>query len=317
MNNIPEEYSDEEINLLDYWRVIWKWKYFIILLVFITSLTSAIHSLSKIDIFQATAIISPLSEDKSSGGLSILTQQLGGLPGISLPPSTSVSEIMNLFNSNMIREKMIERYDLFPILFPDRWDKEKKEWKKEVESGFSLNPFLLIKNITELIKPKKINSNPLSKKDSSGPSLWDGLRTLNSIYIIKSKENTISISAEFPNPEMTVNLVNYIISTLTEHISSEAKQSANIKRRYLEEQLRTTADPIIRQKIYTLISQQVETAMMSEMKEEFAFKVIDPARVPDRRIRPDRSQTVLLSIIVSFFLGIFLAFFFEYILKKL
>ncbi|MBM2839369.1 MAG: putative rane protein [Deltaproteobacteria bacterium] len=55
--------------------------------------------------------------------------------------------------------------------------------------------------------------------------------------------------------------------------------------------------------------------MMSEVKENFAFKVIDPPKVPDKKIKPKRSQMVMLSLVTSLFAGIFIAFFLEYIAK--
>ena len=283
MNN-QEESFEEEINLLDYWRVIWKRKILIISVIFLITLISVIISINAIEIYQTTAIISPLREEKGGGGMSLLSQQFGGLgsiAGISLPSSKSSTEIMNLLNSNMIREKMIRKYNLLPVLFSEKWDKEKKEW---------------------INKP---------------PTMWDGIRSLSSRIKVTNniKADTITVSAEFHNPEITVILVDDLLSTLTEHMSNESKKSALIKRRYLEDQLRSTSDPIIRQKIYNLISQQVETAMMSEMNEYFAYKVIDPPRVPDRRIRPNKRKTVVLSFIVSSFIGVFLAFFLEYIKK--
>jgi len=61
-----------------------------------------------------------------------------------------------------------------------------------------------------------------------------------------------------------------------------------------------------------MIAQQIETGMMAEVKENFAFKVIDPPMVPDRKIKPKRSKIVLVSLVVSLFLGICAAFFLEY-----
>ncbi|MCC6544181.1 MAG: hypothetical protein IT392_06715, partial [Nitrospirae bacterium] len=158
MNN-QEEYSDEEINLLDYWRVIWKRKILIIIVVFFITLLSAVISFYRTDIYQAKAVISPIGDEKGGGGLSLLSQQFGGLAGISLPASTSSKEIVNLLNSNMIREKMIEKYNLLPVLFSKKWDKDKKGW---------------------IEKP---------------PTMWNGIRALNSIIKVTNniKENTISV----------------------------------------------------------------------------------------------------------------------------
>lgn len=277
---------DDEINLLDYVRVIWKRKFLIIVLVFITVLTTSVMSLFMKNIYQSTAIITPISSKEvgGGGGLSALALQFGGLPGISLPGSSSVSEIVNLLNSNILREKLIEKYNLMPVLFYEKLDGGKKDWKKG---------------------------------ESDAPTVWNGLRMLKGIVKVNNntRDNTIIISVEFHEPEMTAKMAEYFLAALTDHMSSEAKRVAMTNRKYLEEQLGKTADPLIRQKIYNLIATQIETAMMSEVKENFAFKVIDPPRAPDKRIKPKRSQMVMISFMVSLFAGVFLAFFLEYIEK--
>ncbi len=53
--------------------------------------------------------------------------------------------------------------------------------------------------------------------------------------------------------------------------------------------------------------------MMAEVKENFAFKVVDPPKVPDRKIKPKIRKNLVLSFIISLFAGISLAFFIEYI----
>ena len=109
-----------------------------------------------------------------------------------------------------------------------------------------------------------------------------------------AKDNTISVSIELYDPEMSAKMVDYILTALNDHMRSETKRVAQTNREFLEEQLGMTADPLIRQKIYSLIASQIETAMMSELKENFAFKVIDPPKAPDKKIKPKRSQMVML-----------------------
>jgi tyrosine-protein kinase Etk/Wzc len=73
-------------------------------------------------------------------------------------------------------------------------------------------------------------------------------------------------------------------------------------------------DPMVRQKIYALLSKQVETALMAEVKGNI-FKIIDPPKVPDKKIRPKRALMLILAMIMSMFVGVFLAFFLEYLEK--
>ncbi len=67
--------------------------------------------------------------------------------------------------------------------------------------------------------------------------------------------------------------------------------------------------------INTLLTQQYEMAKIDEAKDELAFQVIDPARVPEKRSRPKRRQMVMLAFASSLFIGVFAAFFMEYLEK--
>ncbi len=242
-------------------------------------LTTGIISFRMTNIYQSTAVISPVSSKEGGGGLSAIALQFGGLPGISLPGSaSSSSEILNLMKSNVLREKVIEKYNLLPLLFHEKWSIEKKGWKVE-----------------------------------RVPTLWDGLRAIEGIVKVSNniKDNTITIAADFYDPDIAAKIPEYFLTALNEHLVSEARRVAETNKKYLEEQLVKTADPLIRQKIYNLVAQQIESSMMAEVKENFAFKVIDRPRVPDRKIRPKRAQMLIISFVVSLFAGIFLAFLME------
>ncbi|MBM2839368.1 MAG: putative rane protein, partial [Deltaproteobacteria bacterium] len=162
----------------------------------------------------------------------------GGLPGISLPGSSSSSEIVNFLKSNILREKVIERYNLLPVLFYEKWDEGKKDWEKGEKSGFSLDPFMSIQKVVAAIKPKTQNAKPKTQDDGS-PTVWDGLRMLNGMVKVNNnaKDNTITVSVDFHDPKTAARMVEYFLTTLTDHMSGEAKRVASTNRRHLEEQL--------------------------------------------------------------------------------
>jgi uncharacterized protein involved in exopolysaccharide biosynthesis len=318
MQELPPGYMEEdEINLLDYWRVIWKRRKMIIRLAVVIPVLTAIISLFMTNIYQAKTIIAPISpKEGATGGLtSMLAQQFGGLPGMILPGAASASEIVNLLNSNVLREKIITRYNLLPVLFPDDWDAEKNRWKKEDGWGISLNPRVWISALARMVSPPPPG---LAKKTPGVPDVWDGLRELDDLVSVKNniKDNSITITAEFRDPEMAAKLADYFLTSLTDHMSAEARRVADVNRKYLESQLDATADPFIKQKIYNLIAQQIETSMMAEVKENFAFKVLDPPKPPDKKIKPKRAVIVILSFVMALFIGVFVAFFLEYLEKQ-
>jgi len=195
--------------------------------------------------------------------------------GISTPSTSNVSELVSLLNSNILMEKVIKRYNLLPIFFDN----------------------------------KELNKNPHTDKT------WDGIRFLKDIYKVKynQKDSTIELSAEFKDPRISADILNCILTELTDYMSSEAKRVAETNKKYLESQLDKTSDPFIKTKIYNLIAQQIEQTMLAEVKENFAFKVIDPPKVPDKRTKPKRMLMIMMAFVTSLFVGVVAAFFKEYI----
>ena len=278
-----------------------------------------IRSLFMDNIYQASAVIAPVESKDRAGGMSSLAAQFGGLAGlagISMPGSASLNEIKSLLTSRVLQEKVIDKNNLLPVLFPDDWDAGKGSWKEPEKPMFILAALGdLKKKLTSMAQ-----SNNRAKEagpDQIGPTLWDGLRALDSILNVKvdAKTSMITVSAEFNDPEVAAKIVEYFLAALTDHMSSEAKRVARTNRAYLEEQLNRAAGPVVREKINSMLSQQIETILMAEVKENFAFKVIDRPMAPDRKIKPKRAQMVLLSLFASGFIGIFIAFFREYLEK--
>ena len=79
---------------------------------------------------------------------------------------------------------------------------------------------------------------------------------------------------------------------------------------------RLRRDALIQEKLFELLTQQYELAKIEETKDDITFQVIDPAITPEKRIKPKRTQNVMLAGVVSLFLGVFLVFFLEYLDKQ-
>ncbi len=197
--------------------------------------------------------------------------------GISTAPAANVSEIVRLLKSNILMERVIKRYNLLPVFF------KKDELKEMPEAS----------------------------------RIWNGIRYLKDIFTVNhnQREGIIEISAEFTDPETAADIINYMLTELTDYMSGEARRVAETNKKYLESLINKNTDPLIGQKIYSLIAKQIEMSMMAEVKDNFAFKILDPPKAPDRKIKPKIKMNILLSFFTSLFAAIFLAFFIEYIGK--
>lgn len=191
--------------------------------------------------------------------------------GIAAPQASNASEIVGLLKSNVLMQKILEKHNLYNVLL----------------------------------------TQSESNKMGENEKIWTGIRILKE-DILKvtenKKDNMITVSAQYNDPKIAEKIANATIRELTEHMSGEAKRVAETNKMYLESQINTTSDPYIRTNIYNLIARQIQTAMLAEVKENFAFKVIDPPRVPFKKIKPKRAQMVIIAFVVSLFLGILMAF---------
>ncbi|CAG1066536.1 hypothetical protein BAC1_02154 [uncultured bacterium] len=271
----------DEVDIIDYLLILRRRALLISALSIAGLVLAFAFSLLLEDRFKAKAVISPVKEGGGPPvGLSLLVQQLESVPSMSFSSPSSAPEILALLNSNRLRKKLIERHGLLPVIFSDRWDREKKSWR----AGERV------------------------------PTFHDGLRALERSMSVKHspKDNTITITMESSTAEEAAAMLSRLLTVLNEHLSEEAKRVADSNRRYLESQLKHTPDPLIRQNIYALIAQQIEASMMAGVMENFAFKVIDPPDAPDRRSSPKRHLIALAGFVASMVGGTLLAFVLEF-----
>jgi len=110
-------YDDDEINLLDYWRVIWKYKWLILILTVTSLLVTLIVGLFSPKIYVSTATILTPSEGGGGGGtlLSLLssTGVAQGMAGSSIPSLTPNKDVfMSILKSRTLARKVIEALNL-------------------------------------------------------------------------------------------------------------------------------------------------------------------------------------------------------------
>lgn len=268
-----EERYEDEINLFDIARVILKHKGLIIKTVIIVTVLTVIVSLIMTKVYESKAVLIPVEAEQQGGGM----MNMGGMGavaaqfGIAMPQSSNVAEIVSLLKSDILMQKILEKHNLYNVLF----------------------------------KPKELRGMNENEKT------WKGIRLLKE-SILKvtenKKESIITVSAQYKDPVIAEKIASATIKELTERMTGEAKRVADANRVYLESQVNAAADPYIRTNIYGLIARQIQTAMLAEAKENYAFKVLDPPRVPYKKIKPKRAQMVIIAFVVSLFLGTLLAF---------
>src|SRR3972149_7475900 len=109
--------DDDEINLLDYWRVLVKRKLLIGIIVGVALVGSIIYSLTLPPIYASTASIFPPQQEGSMSGIaSQLSGGLGALAGGFLGGRAPVDQWLAIIKSQVIKDASINCFDLMKVL---------------------------------------------------------------------------------------------------------------------------------------------------------------------------------------------------------
>ena len=276
----PVERGDE-LSLIELWKVLVEYKLLIIVFTALTTLGAIYYASTLPTIYKAEVLMIPASGGGGGGGGG-LSNRLGGLAdmaGVSLGGSSAGAEgeqALARLKTRSFLTKHIKEKNLKPILFADQWDRVEKKWiDKEPSDRDSAE---LLKNMIEA------GSHPRSKA---------GLASL-------------SIEWKNPhNPNKIADIANNLVSSINSHAKDRAILEARDSISFLEKELEQTSIVNSQTILYSLIEQQMGKIMMANIRDEFVFKVIDPA------VNPKHAETkpILMVIFIGIILGIFLASF--------
>ncbi|MDX8380544.1 MAG: Wzz/FepE/Etk N-terminal domain-containing protein [Ghiorsea sp.] len=283
---MPEE---DEIDLLEYWNVIWKKKFLIVGISLISAIVSAGISLTMPNIYRAEALLAPAGGEESKGGLSSMLGGLGGiasLAGVSLGGGGSVDVNLAVLKSREFLWGFVKDEKLMPILFEDDWDAETKQW-------FEGDP-------------------------EKQPTLWDAWRVMTDIILtsVDKDSGLVHLSLDWKDPELAALWVTGLVERLNGHLRKQAVVQSEEKLKYLNDELMKTKIEENRNALFSLISNEQKQAMLANTQQDFAFRTIDPAVVPDEKIKPERSIIVILTMFVAAFLTIIFVFIQEGMRKR-
>lgn len=273
------EPMEDEINLLDLLIVLLKHKKMIAAVVFLAGLLAVGYSLRLTNIYRSECTIVPTAQEKG-GGLAAL----GGLGAMvaseaGLIATGSLEQYDVVLKSRELTNIIVQEHNLLPVLFEKSWDTKSRRWKVQ--------------------KP---------------PTLQDAYGRMQGMLKAtpNKKQNVLSLSFEYKDPNIARSLLNYYVVGLSEFLRRQTLDESTAQQKQLYEQLGRTSDPILKNRLYELIAKQIEKETLARVQEYYSFSVIDPAYVPEKKFKPKRAQICLLSVVVAFFIAVFLAFFLEY-----
>lgn len=266
--------EDDEINLLDYFRVIYKYRRMIVLICAVAVIATAVISFLLPEIYAATASVVPpieilekevdLGADLWIGKKSILGKAID---------VTSVAEIyVGILESRATLDTIIDRFDLMKA-YKVRQYKSDARKKLRKNTTIKATDEGIVAVTVEDRSPKRAAAMAnayIEELDRQNKRLSSGQATSKKVFL--------------------------------EHRLEEIEQDlSNIENMPARE-------ATIKEMLYELLTRQCELAKIEEARSMPTVQTLDEAVVPERKSKPRRMLMVALSAVTSSFVAVLAAF---------
>ena len=270
----PPPQQEDGIGLIELVTVFWQRKLLIVGITFLFAAAGVAYALNATTIFRVEVVLASTERQQGSSGLSGIGI-LSGLTGIT-PGASGWLQAVAEFRSRAFIEEFLSEKDLLPVLFADQWDVANDRWMDDDPEGW--------------------------------PDIRDGVAFFTTqIRSIVEDPNTglITLGIQWTDPELAAVWATELVESINERLRARDLRDSEFRLEYLYGQLEKANLVELRQAISRLIEDQIQTIMLAQSVTEYAFTVIDPARVPKLRIAPRRTFIVILATFLGGTIGVF------------
>lgn len=234
------------------------------------SVIGAFFTFNQPEIFRAEALVSSVNDQNNSGRNSINSQFSGiaNLIGLSSQSSSGAEINTAIMLSGSFLESFIVKNNLMQSIFEEEWDILEKKW------------------INDNIPPIRLAVEKLQ----------------NSVSVEKQLSLSL-VAVEWTDPELAALWANGLIKHLNNHIRQQKIDESEKSINFLRKELIKTSLVNNENMLFAIIEEQTKNIVLANVREEYAFKFIDPAIPPKEKIRPLNIQNIILSGFVGFILG--------------
>ncbi|MDF4782063.1 GNVR domain-containing protein, partial [Vibrio parahaemolyticus] len=112
-----------------------------------------------------------------------------------------------------------------------------------------------------------------------------------------------TVSVQHFSPYLTKQWVNWLIEDINKVMRERTISEVSQNLTYLNTQLQKTSVAEMQSTFYSLIEEQTKSLMLAEVQDEFIFKTVDPAVVPELKSSPNRALICVIGTLLGGILG--------------
>jgi uncharacterized protein involved in exopolysaccharide biosynthesis len=273
-------FYDDELDLRELITRLWRGRWWIGGAALACMLIAAVIAFTTVPIYRAQTVLTAANERDSLGrSLSSALGSLGGLAslaGVDVGGAdAAVEEALAVLQSREFTEKFIRENGLMPQLYASKWDAAGKKWKDTGDVPTFARAFKYFDRDVRVVDRDK-------------------------------KTGLILLQIDWRDRAKAAEWANTLVRMLNEEMRQRAIRQSEASIGFLRNELDATNVMEIREAINRLMEGQIRQRMLANVTQEYAFRVVDRALVPDftDKVRPKKAIMMLVGGMLGAMLGI-------------
>ena len=276
----------DEIDIKSLFKTIFDSKRLIIISTVLFSLIALIYSLSLSNIYQSTALLSPVDDQSGSSKSLNNIGGLASLAGISISSSSggnSNKAITKITTLSFFEENILPNIYLPDLMAVRTWDEESNS--------------VIYRDSNYNVKTGKWKTIPHPQK--SYKAFMDRLQISED-----PKTNFLTISLKHESPYIAKEWTELVVNQINDSFRAKDKLEAEAAMNFLNTQMALTNYTEIKQVVAEILKQKMQQLTLIEANEFYVFSYLDQPAVARKKIEPTRSSICILGTIFGFMLGV-------------
>ena len=286
----------EEIDLTKVLIFAWNKKFFILSLTSVFALLSILYSLLLPNFYTSSTILLPTESDDSLSSKLSSYSTLANLSGFDIGSentSKSNEAIMRINSFEFFSNHFLPFVKLENIIAVKKWNSQDGEltYKKSLFDS----------------KAKKW-VRKFSHPQTQIPSDQEAFKAFSKkISITKDKKNQfVTISINHQSPIIAKSWIDLIVKNINESMRMDDIRRAENYINFLNESQKSNNIRSLQEGVSKLLENQMQTLMLASSNEDYIFKTIESAIVPEEKSSPNRVLILFLGTFMGALLSMFL-----------
>lgn len=263
--------DSDEVRLSELWRAIWAGKWLIGASALGAAVLFVLASFLITPDFRSSVLAAPTAQSMPTSGLASLASQFAGvaaLTGFNMESGTPTAEAIATLKSRSFTERFMREHNLLPILYADDWDAEAQAWREPDEA----------------------------------PTYWKAYTRFERMRGIEQELETgmVRVTVDWSNPKLAAEWANRMVADVNRDLRARAIDESQKNLQFLQAEIGKSSAVPLQATLYGLVEAEMKNAMLASVRQEYAFRVVDPALVSEKPNWPNR----LLFAVLGFGLGL-------------